>query len=57
MGSEGSSRLKNGNDQIMAAAFKQIFKVDKSNTAAYAKATRKHDDRTSPPSMTPVLNL
>ncbi|KAL9079183.1 MAG: hypothetical protein Q9157_001934 [Trypethelium eluteriae] len=37
MGSEGSSRLSDSNNQVMASAFKQIFKVDKSNQGTYNK--------------------
>lgn len=42
MASEGSSRLKRSDDQVMAAAFRQVFMVDKSNTASYSKVTSKN---------------
>jgi len=34
MASEGKNRFGDSNDQVMAASFKQIFQVDKSNAAA-----------------------
>lgn len=40
MASEGSTRLKSP-DLIMSSAFDIIFKGDKSNSAAYTKATSK----------------
>ena len=41
MGSEGSTRVKNTADQVMGAAFQQIFKVDRTNSAATTKVTSK----------------
>lgn len=41
MGSEGSTRLGNSGDSVMADAFLQIFKVDKTNVNAVGKATSK----------------
>lgn len=41
MGKEGNGRLQDSNDQVMAAAFQTIFKVDKTNSAAYTAANSK----------------
>ncbi|ORY19377.1 hypothetical protein BCR34DRAFT_551927 [Clohesyomyces aquaticus] len=43
MGTEGSKRVGDGNDEIMAHAFKTVFKVEKSDENALSQVTKAFD--------------
>lgn len=41
MGTEGSARIKDDHEEVLAYAFETIFKVKKSDQTAFKKVTRK----------------